>query len=216
MKKIIKALIGLIVIFIVHIPRIIYRLLLLSYALVFNYQENLTADPKVHLKRARKLLKGQNAQLLYAALEVRFALERMIQRELILAEKASGKELKEYNPVKKVKALRPLDEDTEYPHQIFFVNRETGERYNWGQYKPLDEERVKQIQGKLGDLLHPKVGLRLGISNDPWYTETREFLSASIDYLSTVLVNNTPFFAFEGLDFIEMVKIENQTTTKLN
>lgn len=80
----------------------------------------------------------------------------------------------------------------------------------------MDEERVRQIQGKLGDLLHPKVGLRLGISNDPWYTETREFLSASIDYLSTVLMNNTPFFAFEGLDFIEMVKIENETTTRLN
>jgi hypothetical protein len=50
MMEIIKALIGLILIFIVHIPRIVYRLLLLSYARAFDYQENLTADPKVHLK----------------------------------------------------------------------------------------------------------------------------------------------------------------------
>jgi len=53
-----QALIGLLLVFTVHIPHLIFRALLVSYAYVFNHHENLTADPKEHLKRARKLLKG--------------------------------------------------------------------------------------------------------------------------------------------------------------
>lgn len=76
---------------------------MLSYAAIFNKQENLTADPNEHLKRAKKLLrKNKNSLLLYAALEIRFALERMIQRELIFAEKVSKRALKEYSPIKPV------------------------------------------------------------------------------------------------------------------
>lgn len=204
-----KALIGLVLVFVVHIPRLLYQLLLLSYAYVFNNQENLTADPKVHLKRAKKLLKGQNSQLLYSALEVRFALERMTNRELSMTEKASKSERKEYNPVKHLKTLQRIDDNTQYEHTIFFINHATGERVEWGKYKPLDQAKVRQIQGRLGDLLHPKVGLRLGISTDPWYIETRKFLFDSINYLESILVDNTPFFAYEGLDQIEMVQFDH-------
>jgi hypothetical protein len=208
MKGCLKALTGLMLVFIVHLPRFLYQLLLLSYAYVFNNQENLTADPKVHLKRARKLLKGQNSQLLYAAIEVRFALERMTYRELSMTEKVSNNERKEYSPVKHIKSLRRIDDNTQYPHKIFLINKSTGERIEWGKYKPLEQNQVKQIQGRLGDLLHPKQGLRLGISNDPWYIETRTFLTDSINYLEKVLKENTPFFAFEGLDHIEMIREE--------
>ena len=102
MKAIFKLIIGLILIFIVHIPKLIYHALLLSYAAVFNKQENLTADPKKHLKRAKKLLrKNNNSLLLYAAVEIRFALERMVHNQLIFAEDVSKRMMNEYDPSKK-------------------------------------------------------------------------------------------------------------------
>lgn len=55
--QLLKALVGLIAILIVHLPRLLFRLLMVSYAWVFNHHDNLTADPKEHLKRAKRLLK---------------------------------------------------------------------------------------------------------------------------------------------------------------
>jgi len=202
-----KAIIGLLLVFIYHVPRLVYRLLLLSYSYVFNCHENLTADPKEHLRRAKKLLRGHNSRILYAALEIRFAIERMIQRELIFAEKATSRSLKEHNPVKKVKSLRRLNPNTEFPHKIIFVDDNKGIQFDWGNYKPLDIKKVTKIQGQLGDLLHPKEGLWLGIINDPWYQETRKFLLDSIDYLSQVIEDNTPFFGLEGLNNIRRIRI---------
>ena len=75
----------------------------------------------------------------------------------------------------------------------------------WGHYKAMDEKRVSEIKGRLGDLLHPKPGLHLGIADDPWYVETRTFLSEALDYLSWTYEDNTPFFAFQGVDDVEMV-----------
>lgn len=210
MKNIIKAVIGLLLIFVYHIPRIIYHFLSWSYAFVFNHEDNLTANPKIHLKRAKELLNGDNSKLLYSALELRFALERMTQQELLLANKVSNNAIKEYSPTKKVKALRRLDVRTRHPHKIYFVNRKTGERFEWGQYKPMDELRVSHIQGKLGDLLHPKDGLSLGISNDPWYIQTRRFLLETYDYLSSLHQDNTPFFSFEGIENFEILKVDEQ------
>lgn len=204
----VRAIAGLLLIFFVHIPRLAYLALLASYAHVFNRQENLTADPQEHLKRARKLLKSQNSQLLYAALEVRFALERMAQRELLFAEKATRTSLQEPDPMKKLKALRRLDPNAAYRHRFLLVMGSTGERYDMGEYRPLDLDRVGQIHGRLGDLLHPKVGLSLGISADPWYLQTRAFLAESIDYLAQVLTDNTPFFSYEGLESMEMVRCD--------
>lgn len=209
MKDIVRALVGLVLVFSYHIPKIICYALQRSYAQVFNDQENLTADPKVHLQRARKLLRGHNSQLLYAALEVRFALERVLDWELVLAEKATVRSLQEYDPVKKLKALRRIDGQTAFPHKVYLVNPNTGERFEWGQYTPLDDQKVSEIKGRLGALLHPQRGLNLGISTDPWYAQTRTFLSASIGYLEDALKDNTPFFTYEGNSRIEMVRIED-------
>jgi hypothetical protein len=199
-----KGLAGLLLVFLVHIPRLIYSLLQVSYAYVFNNYANLTADPKEHLKRARNFLKKDNSQLLYAALEIRFALERMVQTELVFAEKATARSIQETDPIKKLKALHRLNMDAADAHKIILVNRETGERFDWAEYKPLDLDRVRTIQGRLGDLLHPKLGLRLGLRNDPWYQDTRAFLIDAEQYLSGVLKDSTPFFAYEGLQHIEM------------
>jgi hypothetical protein len=202
-----KALIGLLLVFLVHIPRLTYALLQLSYAYVFNNFGNLTADPKEHLRRARKLLKKDNSHLLYAALEIRCALERVVQTELVFAEKATTRSIQEPDPIKKLKALYRLSNDARYAHKIILVNQETGERFDWAEYNPLDLDRVRAIQGQLGDLLHPKLGLHLGVRNDPWYRETRAFLADSEAYLSQVIKTSTPFFSYEGLPHIEMEKL---------
>ena len=201
-----KAFAGLILIFVFHVPRLLYLLLLVSYAYVFNRYDNLTADPGEHLKRARKLLKKDNSRLLYAALEVRFALERMVHRELAFTERATERSLKEYDPVKKLRILHRIEEGTAHSHKIVFVNSETGARLDWAQYNPLDIDRVLEMQGRLGDLLHPKEGLRLGIRDDPWYIRTRAFLNEVEEYLRQVFEGNSPFFLFEGLDQFEVIR----------
>jgi hypothetical protein len=208
-KGCLRALVGLFLVFIYHVPRLLYRLLKVSYAWVFNNHENLTASPAEHLSRARRRLKSHNSQLLYAALEIRFALERMIHTELIFASKATERSLKEYDPIKKLRALHRLDEATKHPHTIYLIDRATGERHEWGQYKPLDLDRIAMIQGRLGDLLHPKTGLALGVWDDPWYVDTRAFLRDAESYLSSVLKGNSHFFGSEGLAHIDMVRAES-------
>lgn len=209
LKKIIKATVGLVLIFIVHLPRLIFQILLISYAAAFNNRPTLTANPAEHLKRAKKILKrGRLSELLYAAVELRFALERMAQRDLLLTDLASERILKEYDPSKKLANLHRIAPESAYSHDIFLVNKKTGERLKWGEYKPLDRDRVAAIKGRLGDLLHPKDGLRLGIPDDPWYIEIRRFLFETADYLSIVYKDNSPFFVYEGLENFEKVKVE--------
>ena len=212
LPNIFRAIVGLLLVFVVHIPKLMYCLLLLSYAAVFNKHENLTANPREHLKRAMRLLQQDNSHLLYAALEIRLALERMTDREVEFTSKAARRVLKKTDPVKKANYLRVLDEATNYPHKIILRNRETGESVDFGQYKPLDQGRVKEIDGKTGNLLHVKHGIPYGLADDPWYKETRQFLKESAEYLLGVLEDNTPFFAFENLDHMEMVKMETPIT----
>jgi len=204
-------------IFIYHIPRLLYQLLHVSYSYVFNNPSYLTANPSEHLKRANKILnRKMNSDLLYAAIEIRFALERMADTELVFAKEASNKSLKEYDPVKKLSNLHRIDEDTKKPHEIYILDKKSGKRlFKWGNYKPLDKTRVNEIKGRLGDILHPKRGLSLGSINEPWYVETRCFLEESLLYLSERYKDNTPFFSFEDLDHVEMLKTEecNQSVT---
>jgi hypothetical protein len=177
-----------------------------SYAGVFNNERNLTANPAEHLKRAKQILaRGWNSELLYAALEIRFALERMLQHELSMAEDVSRRMAKEPSPTKQLRAMRRIDPHSAHPHEFFMVGK-NGERLKVGDYKPLDQARVDTMHGRLGDLLHPKVGLLLGIPDDPWYAETRKFLKGSASYLTERYDGNTPFFTFSGLDHIDVVR----------
>jgi hypothetical protein len=203
----IKAIAGLLLVLIVHIPRLLLSLLQLSYAAVFNNRPNLTADPVEHLRRAKRLLrKRRNSLLLYAAVEVRFALERIAHRQLY-SSRISRRARQEYDPVKKVKALQRADSATRFRHRIFWVHRETGERFAWGEYKPLDLERVKLIQGRLGDLLHPKVGIPLGLADDPWYRATYEFLWDTIQYLEPIAKNNRDYFGYKDAPHHELERM---------
>ena len=204
-KDTLRAAVGCLLIPLFHLPRLIFLLLKISYAYVFNRHDMLTADPSEHLRRAKKLLRRQPADILYSALEVRFALERIAHRELIFTERVSNRSRDEYDPVKKIKALRRAAPQSAHRHRIFFVDKALGIRLDWGQYKPLDPEKAAYYKGRLGDLLHPKDRLRLGIWNDPWYADTKAFLAETIDYLSSIARNNTPFFALQDLDNFEII-----------
>ena len=204
-----RALIGLLLIPVVHVPRLVYWLLQLSHAAVFANRQTLTASPAEHLTRARRILRrGKLSELLYAALEVRFAVERITHRELEFAEMASTRMLKEYDPVKQVANLRRLAPSSAFPHAFYFVNPQTGVRVRLGEYRPLDKSRVSAIQGRLGDLLHPKEGLLLGVPGDRWYADTRRFLAETVCYLSSTLKDNSPFFSSHGIENFEVVRVE--------
>ena len=209
--NLVRALFGLAAVFVYHIPRMLFRILLVSYNAVFNPQDTLTANPKEHLRRARNLLgTNRNSQLLYAALELRFALERMADLEILIANESKQRMVDEYDPVKKTKNLRRLNPETSHAQQIFLINKATDQRIPWGQYKPLDLNKIKEIQGRLGDLLHPKQGLKLGLPDDLWYDQTRRFLIETHDYLCEAYKASIPFFAFEGLDHVEMVQLDHE------
>jgi hypothetical protein len=206
-KTISKLIIGIILIFVFHIPKLIYHGLMVSYTSVFNNQQNLTADPKEHLKRANRLLKkNRNSLLLYSALELRFALERIVHNQLIFAEEVSNRMLDEYDPTKKRKNMSRIDEDSDHPHKIYLIEKDTGKRFEWGEYRPIDQKKVNEIQGRLGNLLHPKDGLKLGISDDPWYIDTRKFLEETHDYLTGITDGNEYYFSYRGLQNFDMVK----------
>ncbi|MFA5010546.1 MAG: hypothetical protein WC644_01210 [Ignavibacteria bacterium] len=206
--KLFKVIIGLFVALFYFLPKAIYLNLLIAYYTFFNYKENLTADPNVHLKRAKKLLKNaRNHLLLYAALEIRFALERIVHNELIFSEKASNHALDMYDPSKKRKIMSTIDDNVNYPHEIYFVDKKTNERIYWGMYKPLPQEKVNNIKGRLGDLLHAREGIKLGISNDNWYIQTRKFLYDSLETLTSHLKSNEKYFKYAELNHFEMEKL---------
>ena len=93
-------LIGFVLIFVYYIPRFSMFILKRSYLNFFSRQSTLlTASPVEHLLRAERMLRwGNRSELLYAALEIRFALERMTQKELIFAKMSSNKMMDEPSP----------------------------------------------------------------------------------------------------------------------
>jgi hypothetical protein len=194
-----QAVVGLIAILVVHLPRLGWHLLQWSYSAAFQNRPNLTADPKEHLRRARRLLRsGKNSKLLYAALELRFALERSTHADL-LNESISNKLRKKYQPTKKVRGLAKVETDSTKPHRTVLVNRDTGGRVEMGDFYPFDQARVAEIEGRLGDLLHPKVGLPLGVGDHAWYRDTRAFLWDTYRYLNEVLDGRSSFLSDKGL-----------------
>jgi len=166
-----------------------------------------TANPREHIQRARRILaRGSLSELLYAALELRFALERITQLELIFADEASNRMLKDYTASKKVLNLRQLAPDSAFPHDIEMRHAVTGEWNKIAEYRPIDYQRVAWVYGRLGDLLHAKDDLMLGMPEAPWYRDTYEFLLETCDFLSDAYEDNTQFFTYEGLDHIRMVR----------
>lgn len=208
MIKIFRALIGGVLIFLYHLPRLFYLLLLASYgeALQLKYR-TLTANPAEHIKRAKKMLKKKdNSLILYVAIELRFTLERMVHSQIIFANGASNNMINEKDPVKKRKNLSKLDNNSDSPHEIIYTNHKTKESIKWADYKPLDTAKVEEIKGKLGDILHAKDGLFLGIPDDPYYLKTNKFLNDSLEYLESRLKDYNNYFPLKDIKEMKFIK----------
>ncbi len=164
----------------------------------------LTADSHEHIKRAKILLsKLDNSLLLYAALELRFAIERIIHNQLTLSDNHTFKAKSKNDPKRKKLIMKKIDPESDHNYNIYYVDQNTGERTFWGEYKNIPARRVKEIEGNLGNLLHMKLHLKLGIADDPWYRETRSFLNDTANYLDERITGSCYYFSLKDLDCIE-------------
>jgi hypothetical protein len=167
----------------------------------------LTADPKEHLLRARILLNQKNDSfLLYSALEMRLAIERIVHNQLTLSDQHSRGTKNKNDPKRKKLVMGIIDPESNDDYDIFYTDPDSGDRVFWGTYKNIPENRIKTIEGRLGNLLHMKLGLRLGVPEDPWYADTREFLDNTCDYLIERITDSKYFFSYQGLENFELIK----------
>lgn len=182
--------------------------LLVSYESAFcSRKRNLTADPAEHIKRAKKMLnKNNNSNILYVAIELRFALERMAHNQILFANEASNRMIDEIDPLKKLKNISRIDNNADYPHEIYFENQNTKEKIKWAEYTPIDLKKAEVIKGKLGNILHAKEGLSLGLEDDPYYTNTKLFLKESLDYLQSLLKGYNNYFTLKGIKEMTFIK----------
>ena len=137
---------------------------------------------------------------------MRLALERIIHNQLTLSEQHSRKDKKKNDPKRKKLVMGVIDPKSNCDYDIFYTDPNTGHKAFWGTCKNISEKKVKTIEGKLGNLLHMKIGLRLGVAEDQWYTDTREFLDNTCDYLTERITDSKYFFSFQGLDNFELIK----------
>jgi len=164
----------------------------------------LTADPNEHIKRAKILLNQfNNSYLLYAALELRLALERIIHNQLTLSEDHSFASKGKNDPKRKKLIMKKIDPDSNFDYIIFYRDPDNQKKVEWGEYKNISEKRVKEIEGRLGNFLHMKLGLKLGVPNNPWYKETRSFLTETADYLEERITGSCYYFSYRNLENFE-------------
>ncbi len=167
----------------------------------------LTADPNEHLSRAGILLgKNDNSLLQYAALEMRLAVERIVHNQLTLSEEHSKNDKKKNDPKRKKLIMNQIDPESDNDYEIYFTDSTTGKKVYWGEYKNIPESKIKSIEGRLGNLLHMKLGLNLGIENDPWYFKTRRFLEVTHSFLSERIKNSQYYFCFKETPNFELIK----------
>lgn len=171
------------------------------------FNNKLTADPKEHIRRAIVLLnQNDNSLLLYAALELRLATERIMHNQLSLSEDATKNALNNNDPKRKKLIMNKIDPESDGDYKIYL--NDGVERILFGIYKNIPETKIKTIEGRLGNLLHMKVGLNLGIENDPWYKETRLFLSETANYLLERITDSQYYFSFKDVPNFELEKIK--------
>jgi hypothetical protein len=155
----------------------------------------LTADPKEHINRAKALLRLNNDSfLLYSALELRLAIERIIHNEYTISDKHTKGAKSKNDPKRKKLVMNIIDPESDYEYEVFYNDSLSKKRIFWGYYKNISTTKVTTIEGKLGNLLHMHLDLNLGIGNDPWYKETRNFLTQTAEYLNErITVHNTRY-----------------------
>lgn len=170
------------------------------------FNNKLTADPKEHIRRANVLLKqNDNSLLLYAALELRLATERIMHNQLSLSEDATKNALNNNDPKRKKLIMNKIDPESDGDYKIYL--NDGVERILFGIYKNIPESKIKTIEGRLENLLHMKLGLNLGIENDLWYKETRLFLTETANYLLERITDSQYYFSYKDLPNFELEKM---------
>ena len=171
------------------------------------FNNKLTADPKEHIRRANVLLKeNDNSLLLYAALELRLATERIMHNQLSLSEDATKNALSNNDPKRKKLIMNKIDPESDGDYKIYL--NDGVERILFGIYKNIPESKIKTIEGRLGNLLHMKLGLNLGIENDPWYKETRLYLKETANYLLERITDSQYYFSYKDVPNFELEKMK--------
>lgn len=167
----------------------------------------LTADPKEHLKRTKILLDQNDDSLLrYAALELRLAIERIVHNQLSLSEDTTKNNKGGNDPKKKKLIMNQIDPESDRDYDIYYTTPGTTDKIFFGTYKSIPESKVKSIEGRLGNLLHMATGIKLGVKDDPWYIETRAFLTETADYLTERITDSQFYFSFTDTDNFELVR----------
>lgn len=164
----------------------------------------LTADPKEHIRRAKILLEQyDDSLLLYSALELRLAIERIAHNQLTLSEDHTMNAKGKSDPKRKKLIMKKIDPESDFDYDIFYIDPKSKQKTYWGEYKNIPEKTVKEIEGKLGNLLHMKLGLKLGIAEDPWYSETRSYLTKTLIYLKERISGSSYYFSYKDLENFE-------------
>jgi hypothetical protein len=167
----------------------------------------LTADPKEHLKRARILLELDDDSLLrYVALELRLAIERIVYNQLSLSENTTKNNKAGNDPKKKKLIMNQIDPASDWDYDIYYKEPGTIRKILWGTYKSIPESKVKKIEGRLGNLLHMAIDLKLGVHDDPWYIDTRIFLTETTSYLTERITDSQYYFSFTDVHNFELVR----------
>ena len=123
------ALFGFALIFVWHIPKLIYSELIASDINAFHYQDYLIASGNEHLLKAKQFLdENKNLLLRYAALGIKFALEITIAKQLQFFDLVSNKTLKKDDPVKMKMAMTLIDPNSDFEHDIYIVKKLTEEK----------------------------------------------------------------------------------------
>lgn len=161
----------------------------------------LTADPKEHVLRAKILLDTQNDSfLLYAALELRLAIERIMHNQYTLSPDQSMDGKRRNDPKRKKLIMNIIDPESDHDYKVYYIDPKDQSKIFWGIYKNIPRQKVKEIDGKVGNLLHMHLGLNLGLAGDSWYMETRDFLNRTADYLKERITDSLFYFSFTDVD----------------
>lgn len=167
---------------------------------IFN-NNLLTADPKEHINRAKILLNYKNdSLLLYSALELRLAIERIVHNQYTISPDHTKGAKSKNDPKRKKMIMGIIDPDSDNDYTIYYIDPVDKKKVLWGIYKNIPTQKVNTIEGKLGNLLHMHLELNLGRIDDPWYNETRRFLLESADYLAERITNSVYYFSFKDIE----------------
>ncbi len=84
--------------------------------------------------------------MLYAALELRLAIERLQHNQLSLSEHATINNKKGNDPKKKKLIMNNIDPDSDFDYKIYYNDPESGSRIYWENIRTFRHKRLKLLR----------------------------------------------------------------------